>query len=160
MTMKALLLARRTLLGGLISALPLFFASPSGAEEIAVVPLRVIYPGETISAAALDEVVLRRPPRGVAEIARAPEDLDGKVAKRTLLPGRLVPLSSVREPYLVEQGTTVTAIFSAGALTITILAVPLQSGAAGDLVRMRNIDSGAVFTGIVMQDGSVRVGAS
>jgi len=125
-----------------------------------VVPARVIYPGEAISADALQEMILRQPPRGAASIARAAADLEGKVARRTLLPGRLIPLSYVRPPYLVEQGSTVTAVLTSGALTISVLAVPLQPGAAGDLIKMRNIDSGAIFTGIVMQDGTVRVGAS
>ena len=38
--------------------------------------------------------------------------------------------------------------------------VPLQPGSAGDLVKVRNLDSGAVFTGTVMADGTIRVGAS
>ncbi|MCT8997785.1 flagellar basal body P-ring formation chaperone FlgA [Chelativorans intermedius] len=150
---------RRVLLAGLLATLacaPL----PAVAQDMVVVPVRVIYPGETVTAEALREVVLRRPQRHMAEVARGPEELDGKVARRTLLPGRLVPLSSVREPYLVEQGTAVTVVFTAGALTISLVAVPLQSGAAGDLIRLRNLDSGAVITGTVMSDGTVRVGAS
>ena len=33
-----------------------------------------------------------------------PTELIGKVAKRTLLPGRFVPLASVRDAYLVAAG--------------------------------------------------------
>ncbi|MCT7377576.1 flagellar basal body P-ring formation chaperone FlgA [Chelativorans salis] len=157
--MRGGFLQRRVWLAGLIAALPLLSA-PAASQETVVVPVRVIYPGETVSADMLDEVLLRRPQRGMATIARLPEDLDGKVARRTLLPGRLVPISSVREPYLVEQGAAVTVVFTEGALTISLLAVPLQSGAAGDLIKLRNMDSGAVITGIVMGDGTVRVGAS
>ena len=152
-------LPRRTLLAGLAAALTILSAS-AGAQEIVVVPSRVIYPGETVSADALEEMMLRRPPRGAAAFARSAVELEGKVARRTLLPGRLIPLSSVRDAYVVEQGSTVTAVYSDGGLTISILAVPLQPGAAGDLIKMRNIDSGAVFTGTVMQDGTVRVGTS
>ncbi|UUP16810.1 flagellar basal body P-ring formation chaperone FlgA [Nitratireductor thuwali] len=156
-------LPRRALLAGLATVLPLFacmLAGPAGAQEIAVIPTRVIYPGQVVTMDALDEVALRRPPRGGAEIARSMTDLDGKVARRTLLPGRLVPLSSVREAYLVETGTAVTAVYRQGALTISLMAVPLQSGAAGDMIKLRNADSGAVFSGIVMADGTVQVGAS
>ncbi|MFC6490355.1 flagellar basal body P-ring formation chaperone FlgA [Nitratireductor sp. GCM10026969] len=150
---------RRFRFAGLAAALALVTAS-AAAQETVVVPLRVIYPGETVSANALNEVTLRRRQKGMAAIARAPGDLEGKVARRTLLPGRLVPLSSVREAYLVEPGTAVTVIFSEGALTISLTAVPLESGAAGDLIKLRNMDSGAVITGIVMADGTVRVSAS
>jgi len=38
--------------------------------------------------------------------------------------------------------------------------VTLQPGAAGDLVKVRNIDSGKIFSGTVMADGSIRVSAS
>ena len=36
--------------------------------------------------------------------ARQADELVGKVAKRTLLPGRFVPLAAVRDAYLVQQG--------------------------------------------------------
>ena len=51
-------------------------------------------------------------------------------------------------------------MFVAGGLTISVTAVTLEPGSAGDLVKVRNIDSGAIFSGIVMADGTVRVGAS
>ncbi|WP_048647425.1 flagellar basal body P-ring formation chaperone FlgA [Nitratireductor soli] len=134
-------------------------AVPAGAQEQAVVSTRVIYPGETITIDALDEVALRRPPRGNTAIARMMEEIDGKVARRTLLPGRLIPSSYVRDPYLVENGTPVTVLFVEGALSISIRAVPLQAGAAGDMIKLRNADSGRTFMGTVMADGTVKVGA-
>lgn len=149
----------------IVSALVLALASflvtgvPVAAQEQAVVSTRVIYPGETISVDALDEVFLRRPPRGNTAIARMLEDVDGKVARRTLLPGRLIPISYVRDAYLVETGTPVTVTFSEGPLVISLRAVPLQAGAAGDMIRLRNIESGRTFMGVVLADGSVQVGA-
>lgn len=135
-------------------------ALPARAQEVVLIPNRVIYPGETIDLAALKEVTLKPgkviPP---AVAFRAPE-LEGKVAKRTLLPGRYIPATAVREAWLVEQGASVQVMFVAGSLTITATAVTLQPGAAGDFVRVRNIDSGKIFSGTVMADGSIRVGAS
>jgi flagella basal body P-ring formation protein FlgA len=135
-------------------------AAPALAQEVVFIPNRVIYPGETIDLAVLKEVTLK-PGRIVppAVVFRAPE-IEGKVAKRTLLPGRYIPAAALREAWLVEQGAPVQVMFVSGALTISATAVTLQSGAAGDLVKVRNIDSGKVFTGIVMTDGSIRVGAS
>jgi flagella basal body P-ring formation protein FlgA len=138
----------------------LFGAAPACAQEVVLIPNRVIYPGETVDLAALKEVTLKPgkviPP---AVVFRAPE-LEGKVAKRTLLPGRYIPATALREAWLVEQGASVQVMFVSGALTISATAVTLQSGAAGDFVRVRNIDSGKVFSGTVMADGSIRVGAS
>ncbi|MCR4264789.1 flagellar basal body P-ring formation chaperone FlgA, partial [Nitratireductor sp. ZSWI3] len=92
-------------------------------------------------------------------VARAPEEIDGKVARRTLLPGRLIPASYVRDPYLVETGSPVTVTFTEGGLTISLRAVPLQPGAAGDMIRLRNADSGRTFMGMVLADGTVKVGS-
>lgn len=128
------------------------------AQETAVVPIRVIYPGETIEPEALQDVALQVRPTG--PIVRHAEEIEGKVARRTLLPGRLIPEGSAREPYLVETGSPVTVMFVEGGLTISTVAVPLQSGAAGDVIRLRNADSGVTLTGVVLDDGTVRVGAS
>ena len=128
------------------------------AQEMAVIPNRVIYPGETIEVAALIEVPLRRSSRITSAIAMYVDQIDGMVAKRTLLPGKLIPLSSVREAYLVEAGTPVRVNYVEGALQISTVGVPLQPGAAGDVVRVRNSESGAVLTGTVMVDGTIKVG--
>ena len=144
-----------------VAALALFVGAwPARAQEVVFIPNRVIYPGETIDGALLKEVTLRPgkviPP---AVVFRASE-IEGKVAKRTLLPGRYIPANALREAWLVEQGTSVQVMFVSGPLTITATAVTLQSGAAGDFVRVRNIDSGKIVSGTVMADGSIRVGAS
>lgn len=128
------------------------------ATDTAVIPKRVIYPGETIDAGSLSEVPLRNPARVTTEIAYVAEDIDGKVAKRTLLPGRFIPLSSVREAYVVEAGSPVEVNFAQNGLQITTMAIPLQPGSIGDMIRVRNADSGAVFSGIVLANGTVMVG--
>jgi flagella basal body P-ring formation protein FlgA len=128
------------------------------ATDTAVIPKRVIYPGETIDAGSLSEVPLRNPARVTTEIAYVAEDIDGKVAKRTLLPGRFIPLSSVREAYVVEAGSPVEVNLTQNGLRITTMAIPLQPGSIGDMIRVRNADSGAVFSGIVLANGTVMVG--
>jgi flagellar basal body P-ring formation protein FlgA len=135
-------------------------AAPALAQESAVVATRVIYPGQTITAEALDEVSLRRGRKNLGEVALAADQIEGKVARRTLLPGRLIPIASVREPYVVEAGAPVQVVLVEGALTISLSGVPLQPGAVGDFIKVRNMDSGAVFMGVVLADGTVRVGAT
>jgi flagella basal body P-ring formation protein FlgA len=129
-------------------------------QQMVVVPTRIIYPGDVISPESLDEVPLRRKLRDPNAIVYRPKELTGKIARRTLLPGRLIPVGSVREAWLVERGATVQVEFRHGPLEITVSGVTLESGSAGDLIRLRNVDTGVVFTGIVMEDGSVRVSAS
>jgi flagella basal body P-ring formation protein FlgA len=144
-------------LAGIAAAL--CWLSPlASAAEVAIVATRIVYPGETVSADALERVNLRPNARITAPIAQNLVEADGKVAKRTLLPGKVILLSSLREPYVVEAGQPVTVTFHQGALVIQATAVPLQPGSIGDTLRLRNADSGKVFTGIVLADGTVRVG--
>jgi flagella basal body P-ring formation protein FlgA len=142
---------------GVVAAL-LWLPVAAPAADMAVVATRIVYPGETVSADTLDQVTLRPNARVTSPFVREIEEADGKVAKRTILPGKLIPLNSLREPYLVEAGQSVTVIFQQDGLTIQATAVPLQPGSLGDVLRLRNADSGKVFTGIVMADGTIRVG--
>src|SRR5262245_33864079 len=134
--------------------------TPAAADELGVIPTHIIYPGETIAADSLQMARVRPGKPSTVAFAHAPDELVGKVAKRTLLPGRFVPLASVRDAYLVAQGAAVQVVFVEGGLTISMTAVTLEPGSAGDVVKIRNTDSGAVFSATVMADGTVRVGAS
>jgi flagella basal body P-ring formation protein FlgA len=152
--------ARSIILGAAALAASALAAFPALAQESVVVPTRVVYPGEMVTTADLHYVAFNRDRSRLPPIAIEREDVEGKVAKRTLLPGRLIAISSLRDPYAVEAGKPVRVMFVQGALTISAVGVPLQPGTVGDLIRVRNIDSGVVFSGTVMADGSVRVGAT
>ncbi|WP_019173205.1 flagellar basal body P-ring formation chaperone FlgA [Pseudaminobacter salicylatoxidans] len=133
-------------------------AAPALSGQTVAIANRVIYPGEPIPANALKEVMLREGKVPPAAVALAIGDIEGKVARRTLLPGRYIPLASLRDAWLVEQGATVQAVFVAGPLTITASAVSLQPGSPGDLIRVRNVDSGKVLSGTVLANGTIQVG--
>ncbi|TIS60655.1 MAG: flagella basal body P-ring formation protein FlgA, partial [Mesorhizobium sp.] len=82
-------------------------AASQAVGEAVLIPNRVIYPGEAIELAALKQVTLvpgKHKPDGMATRS---EDLEGKVAKRTLLPGRYIPAAAIRDAWLVEQGASV-----------------------------------------------------
>ncbi|MCO5146846.1 MAG: flagellar basal body P-ring formation protein FlgA [Aquamicrobium sp.] len=150
----------RAFLSAFILAAAAAMALPAAAQDMVLVPVRTIYPGETVSADMLQEVPLRRQLRNPAAVERDWRALDGKVARRTLLPGRMIPTGSVREAWIVEPGKPVQVLYVQGGLEIALSAVALQAGAAGDMIRLRNVDSGSVFSGVVMADGTVRITAS
>ena len=135
-------------------------AAPALADEFAVVTNRVVYPGEIITMAMVEEVPLVRGNRNLGPIYQQAGLIEGKVARRTILPGRIIPENAVRPAYLVQVGKPVEIVYNDGGLVITATAVPLQAGAAGDVITLRNIDSGRTFSGTVMADGTIRVGAS
>lgn len=141
-------------LAGLICAVPMAHAG----RGTAVVPERTIYPGEELLADMVREVDVTNPNlrAGYAEIT---SEVLGKVTTRTLLPGRTIPVAALRDSWAVERGKTVQLIFSGNGLTITAAGTPLENAAIGDLIRVRNIESGLIVSGTVMDNGSIQVAA-
>ena len=144
----------------LLAALAALLACPAAALAEGrpwPVPLVTIYPGETIRDSILED-------REFPETMDRPQAIDsrrvlvGKVARRTLAPGQLIPINAVEDPKLVVRGTPVQVVFAQDGLVISALASPLQSGSVGETVRARNIDSGLVVVGTVQADGTLKVG--
>ncbi|HLH10782.1 MAG TPA: flagellar basal body P-ring formation chaperone FlgA [Methylovirgula sp.] len=145
--------------GILLGALGLLIAGgPAYAADPLPVPAIVIYPGDTIK----DQMLVDRdypedsPVRGSAIGSHAA--LVGKIARRTLLPGLPIPINAVGSPDAVTNGAKVRVIFEQDGLVIETYAAALQSGGVGQVISVRNLDSGITISGIVQSDGSVRVG--
>lgn len=154
---KTLSAWRRAALLAPVALLGLFVADAAFADmRTAVVPKRIIYPGEEIQPGQLEEVEVTNPNlvKGYAEDIAA---ITGKVSKRTLLPGRVILVSALREPFAVSRGTTVMMVFDNGSLVIRASGTPLQDAAIGELIKVRNKDSGVIISGTVMADGTVHV---
>lgn len=149
-------IGRKTVLA-LLSLLAASLAMPAAADMgMAVVPTRIIYPGEEISPSSLDVVEVTNP-NLAGDFARSVEEVTGMITNRTLLPGRTILVSSLRIPYLVKRGANVRLTFGIGNMTISASGSPLQNGSVGDVIRVRNIDSGLSVSGTVMADGTVQV---
>lgn len=121
------------------------------------VPRLTIYPGQRIQPGMLAWRVWRGKGR-LNGIAQHSEELVGKVARSTLLPNRLIYVAALREPFLVDKGQVVGLYFKLGGIEIRSKGIAQQAGAAGAFVRVQNIDSGRLISGVVQRDGSVRVG--
>ncbi len=145
---------------GLSALAALVLAGPTApahaGARTAVIPSQIIYPGEKIDASKLEEVEVTNP-NVVEGFASKIAEVSGKVSTRTLLPGRVIMTNAVREPYVVERGSTVQMVVSVGLLTISAKGAPLQDAAVGDLIQLRNIDSGVIVAGTVLADGTVQV---
>ncbi len=147
--------ASRTAVALLLAAL----IGPALAQEAgAPVPKVVIYPGDVIR----DEMIADSPEGGVRD-GGGPfvEDRSlvvGKLARLTLLPGHAIPYEGVSNRKVVANGAEVKLVYSEGGLLIMTEGAALQDGGVGDIVRVRNSDSGVTVTGAVQPDGSVKVG--
>jgi len=121
-------------------------------------PKAVIYPGDVIR----DDMLTDSPDGGVSD-GGGPYVQDralivGRVARLTLLPGHAIPYAGVSNRKLVANGAEVKLVYAEGGLLIVTEGAALQDGAIGDVVRVRNSDSGVTVSGAVQADGSVKVG--
>lgn len=131
---------------------------PPIEEGYLPVPVVTIYPGDAITDEMIEERPFPNAVRARQSVVEGRPPLIGKVARRTLQIGRPIPINAVAEPMLVTRGVPTQAIFRSGGIFITTIASPIRSGALGDYVQMRNIDSGKIIAGVVQADGTVLVG--
>jgi flagellar basal body P-ring formation protein FlgA len=136
-------------------------AAPLAAADLVVpVPTIILYPGNAITDDVLIEREVSIPNVAVGTVVESRAGLVGKVARRTLLPGKAIPLIGVAEPKVVVNGAQVRITFEEGGLTITTYATALQAGGVGEIIKLRNPQSGLILSGTVQADGSVRIGDS
>jgi flagellar basal body P-ring formation protein FlgA len=145
-----------TALTGLIS-IPHARADDSGRTIF--VPRAVIYPGDTITEATLIERQLIVSADNPPVYGENEADLIGKKARRTLLPGQLIPESGVRTEELVKQGRTYKMTYESSALSISGVGVPMQSGSAGEIINVRNPETGLIVKARVRSDQTLAVDA-
>jgi flagella basal body P-ring formation protein FlgA len=122
------------------------------------VPRVTIYPGQVIEQGMLEERDFRSSSAVGPAAASTSSLLVGRVARKTLLPGRPIAINAVRDPYVVTKGEAALVVFQSGTLRISGSGVALQSGVAGDVIAVRNVDSGRTIRGTVGADGAVHVG--
>lgn len=127
-------------------------------DRPAPTPKAIIYPGDIIADDMLEDKPFPMSERNAATQFFSREGLVGKVARRTLLPGEMITLASVDNPRLVKVGGNVRIIYADQGLQISATGVAQQAGALGEIIRVRNQDSGLFVSGRVQADGSVLVG--
>lgn len=121
------------------------------------VPRAVIYPGDRITDATLIERELLVSPDNPPVFGEREQDLLGKVARRTLLPGELIPETGVRAEDLVKQGRTYKLTYNSKFVSIVGVGVPMQSGSAGEIINVRNPETGIIIKARVEPDQSLAV---
>jgi flagella basal body P-ring formation protein FlgA len=137
-------------------------AMPACAQNVLAVPVPTVtlYPGDTIGADQLTERRFRLSARNMQAVALSRDIVVGKIARRTLVAGQVIPQNAVENLQLVRRGVPIRVIFAEQGLTIVTYAEPLESGSLGEMVRVRNVDTGTVIVGTVQADGSITVGAT
>lgn len=112
------------------------------------VPVRDMPRGAVISEA---DITFARIVDGMA--ARFVDDADlviGRQARRPLAAGEPFRAADLKAPLLMKRGATATIVLDAPGLRLTQTASALENGAAGDLIRFKNVNSGAEIRAVVI----------
>ena len=132
-------------------------SATAGVEEIVLpIPVATIYPGEIIRDGMLHDVAVDI--RDGRNAVRARGELIGRVAKRTLFIGKPIGVSAIDEPQTISNGSPVQIVYEQPGISISATGLALQSARAGDPIRVRNVETGLVVTGVVSVTGIVMVG--
>ncbi len=140
-----------------LAALAGWAATPAGAQTAVVPsPKAVIYPGDIIDGEMLADIPAAIDGDG-GPYASTRAELIGKMARRTLLPGRPIATRAIDNPRVVRNGADVQIVYVEGGLTIVAVGSAMQDAGVGEIIKVRNSDSGVIVSGEVRPDGTVRV---
>lgn len=133
--------------------------APALADAMVEVPVLVdaIGLGDVIDEADIEIVELpygKVPRNAITD----PAGLIGMTPKRLLRPGIPLRDGDVAPPVVVKRNTVVVMVFERGGLFLTAKGKALHDGAAGEVIRVENLQSGIVIQGVVQADGHVEVG--
>lgn len=93
-----------------------------------------------------NDVIFAR--REVTNLDHVIFDIDkvvGLQLKRSIAYGTVISPSMLTKPVLVKSGDNVTVLSISGSVVVQISGQALQSGALGDIIRVRNVTSGKSF---------------
>lgn len=126
--------------------------APMSAFAAGVVATRAI-PGGAVIGATDVMAAESTAPGGIVDVAEA----IGQEARITIYPGAPVLAAHLRAPALVERNALVDMTFNRGVLSIRSSGRALDRGALGERVRVMNLESRSIVSGVVTAPGSVSV---
>lgn len=159
--MKTVIARHRKYLLALAASLSASLLAPVGADaemRDIPVPVAVVYAGDQISQGMLADKPFSVPDAAAGNYVLARQQVEGLYAKRTLLPGKPIPLAYLKFKETVVQGVLTKAVFEKNGLVISTFLIPLQSGFEGQLIDARNPEYGRIVKALVKSDGTLQVG--
>ena len=143
------------------------------ANDNVATPTRLRFTGtaiETVEAAVLtrgvernevikssDVVVERRPKAEVGGDVAARDRAVGMQARKQLRAGQALKVADLAKPDLVQRDQSVTLIYEAVGLYLTIRGKALEGGTEGDVVNVLNLQSKRTVSGVVVGRGQVSI---
>ena len=88
------------------------------------------------------------------------EDLLGRMVVKPVSPGQLISGRDVEMPRLITKGNLVEMLYRTPYMELKTTGQALQNGAKGDLITVKNTESGKVINALVLEDGRLLVNYS
>jgi flagella basal body P-ring formation protein FlgA len=123
-------------------------------REAAVVAATALRPGQTIAADDVKVEEIESFPRRRAVAAKL-EDVVGRVARRAIAAGAAIAPDALDEPLQVAKGDPVEVEVRSGRAVLRLEARAEAAGRRGQLIPVRNPDSGKIFRARVRSKGQV-----
>ena len=155
--MRATLLAASLLIASGSFAARAADGDDNAAAAMVAVPRATIYPKTAIRAEMLEQAPVSALRDATGEEPLAVEEVVGKSARRTLIPGRAIHASDVGPPILVKAGANIDLEFAEPGVVVTARGVALEDGGIGSKIRFRNAESGSIAVGVISPSGRVNV---
>ena len=106
-----------------------------------------------------DLIVLRRPKSEGGAIATIAEAV-GFAARHELRPEQPLRTADLTKPDIVQRNDTVSIVYQAPGVVLTLRGVAQSSGALGDLIGVLNADSKRIVQGVITAPGRITVNAA
>jgi flagellar basal body P-ring formation protein FlgA len=106
-----------------------------------------------------DLIVLRRPKSEGGAIATIAEAV-GLAARHELRPEQPLRTADLTKPDIVQRNDTVSIVYQAPGVVLTLRGVAQSSGALGDLIGVLNADSKRIVQGVITAPGRITVNAA
>jgi flagella basal body P-ring formation protein FlgA len=84
------------------------------------------------------------------------ESVVGKVAKRNIRAGEVIKERDLEPNFVVKKGKPVKLIYESGGIHVELLAVALENGAVGDIIKVKNVSTGKVLVCKVIGENTVK----
>lgn len=123
--------------------------APLSAQAAVLAAARTLPAGTVITPADLRAVDGSRP--GLSD----PSEAIGLQTRITIHEGRPLQASLLQAPKLISRNQMHPLVFQRGTLRIVTTARTLSDGAAGDVIRVMNLESRATVSAVVQPDGSL-----
>lgn len=89
------------------------------------------------------------------EIIFDKKNIIGMQAARLLNPGQFLTFRDLKKETILKKGQMVKALFGKGAFEVSLSAIAEESGAIGDVIKLKNSDSNKMFAGKIIDRGVV-----